>query len=188
MKHWLSFVTGAFVGISILSVIYAAANQPHGESITVQPAPTAAPLVIQVAGEVQQPGIYTLPHGTRVQDAVQAAGGFTTEANQSGVNLAARLRDGVKVVIPGNFGSSAASEEESTPEAAEVNFPIDLNTATLEELDQLPGIGPSRAQDILDYREQQGGFSRVDEIKEVPGIGDTTYERMKDLIFVDHLP
>lgn len=188
MKHWLSFVTGAFVGISILSVIYAAANQPRGEVINILPAPTAAPLMIQVAGEVQQPGIYTLPRGARVQDAVQAAGGFTTEANQSGVNLAARLRDGEKVLIPGKTATRSESADESSPETVVVNFPIDLNTATLEELDQLPGIGPSRAQDILNYREQHNGFSQVEEIKDVPGIGDTTYERMKDLIYVENLP
>jgi len=200
MKSWQSIVfgvvSGSFIGIILLSVIYLVSRQPQGLPITLLPAPTQAPIIVQVVGEVANPGVYSLPPGSRVQDAVNAAGGFTDKANQAQVNLASHVKDGEKIRIL----QTSAAVDEATQEPSGVNdspkgisIPgevplIDINTATLEELDSLPGIGNSRAQEIIRYREEHGGFKSVDELKEVEQIGDAIFEQIKDLVTVEPGP
>jgi competence protein ComEA len=147
---------------------------------------TGAPharVVIDIVGAVRQPGLYRLQQGSRIADAVARAGGATRKADLAQVNLAAPLADGQQVIIPkrgpagtvlpGASGSSATS----IPTA-----PVQLSTATIEQLDTLPGIGPATAQKILDYRTKHGAFSSVDELDAVPGIGPKRMDELRDLV------
>lgn len=144
--------------------------------------PAAAKLlVIDVAGAVRHPGLFRLQAGSRIDDAIAAAGGPTVKAQLDAVNLAAPIADGEQVVVPGrgSVGTPAASPPAagSSPSA-----PLDLNTATAEQLDSLPGIGPVTAQKILDYRQAHGAFHSVAELEGVPGIGPGRLSQLKGLV------
>jgi competence protein ComEA len=136
-------------------------------------------LVVDVAGAVRRPGLYSLHSGSRIDDAIAAAGGATRKAQLDAVNLAAPVADGEQVVVPrrGPAGVAVASPAGSSPSA-----PLDLNTATLEQLEALPGIGPVTAQKILDYRQEHGAFHSVDELQGVPGIGPSHMAQLKGLV------
>lgn len=140
------------------------------------------PLVVQVSGAVATPGMYSLPGGARLGDLVDAAGGLSSEADLSTLNLAARIDDGEAIEI------RAISETESTPSqnAAGPAAPlININTATLEELDSLPGVGPVIGQRIIDYRESNGPFQSVDELEEIDGISTSLIRELEPLVTVD---
>jgi len=154
------------------------ALQPRGTPILLEPLPTPAPLQIHVTGAVQNPGMYTFPPGARVAEAITRAGGLISEANPDAVNLAAVLRDGQQVYVP-RHGEEAPSVLSTDRQGL-----MDLNTATLEELMELPGIGPEKAQDILSHREQLGGFNKIEELMDVPGIGQATFDQLKSLVTV----
>jgi competence protein ComEA len=135
----------------------------------------ASDLVVDVTGAVERPGVYRLPAGSRVEDAVKRAGGATAKAKLEAVNRAARLADGQQVVVPERVpaGASVAiggGEEEG---------PISLGTATVEQLDTIDGIGPVTAQDIVDFRDQHGGLASVDQLDQVSGIGPATMESLR---------
>jgi competence protein ComEA len=164
------------------------ASSPAGsESQPLRPAGPAAHadtgvLVVHVVGAVRRPGLYRLPAGSRIADAVRRAGGPTRRADTELVNLAAPVADGVQVVVPrkappaGAAGDLGEDSGSSAPQG-----PVHLNTATLEDLDALPGVGPVTAQKILDYRQEHGAFSSVDELDAVPGIGPARLEELRDL-------
>jgi len=139
-----------------------------------------AKVVVHVAGAVRRPGVYTLRADARVDDAVERAGGARRRADLSGLNLAAKVEDGRQVLVPVRAapGSAAAS---SPAEPAE-GQPLNVNTATLEQLDQLTGVGPVTAQNILDAREERGGFSSIEELGEIPGIGDVRLATLREEI------
>jgi competence protein ComEA len=152
------------------------------------PPPTAAAgvsglpssrVVVDVVGAVRRPGLFRLAQGSRIADAVARAGGATAKADLAQVNLAAPLADGEQVVVPrrGTPGTAAESAAPGTPAG-----PVQLSTATLEQLDTLPGVGPATAQKILDYREKHGAFSSVDELDAVPGIGPKRLDQLRDLV------
>ena len=188
MKTWQSVLLGILLGVLITAAILVTMRLSTGTSVTLPPITTPAPFLIQVDGAVLHPGLYTLPSGSRVQDAVAAAGGVSAESNTSSLNLAARLKDGVKVIVPFQVVANPTSPPDSkalNTAPAAPSFPIDLNTATLEQLDTLPGIGPTRAGDIIRYRDQHGGFQQIDELKEVRGIGEVTFEALKDLVTIN---
>ena len=137
-----------------------------------------ARVVVDVVGAVRRPGLYRLEQGSRIADAVARAGGATPKAELSQVNLAAPLADGEQVVVPKRGAAGAA-----LPGAAgSPSAPIQLSTATLEQLDTLPGVGPSTAQKILDYRTKHGAFSSVEELDAVPGIGPKRLDQLRDLV------
>ncbi len=152
------------------------------------PTPTLPPIQVYVCGAVSYPGVYALPAGARVVDALQAAGGADEEADLSQVNLARRVRDEEQIYIPCRGEPTRAIPGADSPPtpvgAAPQPAKVDINTAGLAELDGLPGIGPGYAQRIVDYRTSHGPFRSTDEIQNVPGIGPTTYSRIKDLIVV----
>jgi competence protein ComEA len=157
-----------------------AAPQPPAASIEVQPS-TGGRVVVDVAGEVERPGVYKLPASARVEDALEEAGGPTRRADLSQINRAAKVDDGRQILVPARArrGESVAS---SGPAAADA--PINLNTATLEQLDTLDGVGPATAQKILDYREEHGGFSSVDELDQIPGIGEKRLATLREKVRV----
>lgn len=145
----------------------------------------AAPprLVVHVVGAVRRPGLYRLAHGARIADAVRRAGGATRRADLSLVNLAAQVSDGTQVVVPRRVAVVAGPAGEAEAEApAAPGGPLHLNTATLEQLDGLPGVGPVTAQKIVDYRQQHGAFSSVDDLDAIPGIGPARLEQLRELV------
>jgi competence protein ComEA len=137
----------------------------------------APPVVVHVVGAVQLPGLYRLARGTRVADAVARAGGATAKADLALINLAALVSDGQQVVVPARAPPGAA------PSAGEASGrPVHLNSATIEQLDALPGVGPVTAQKIVDYREKHGAFSTVRELDAIPGIGPARLEQLTELV------
>ena len=136
---------------------------------------TAPRLVVDVAGAVRRPGIYRLATGTRVDDAVAAAGGGTARADIAAVNLAAPLSDGEQVLVPARGAAGAAG-------ASAGSTVVDLNSATAEQLDTLPGIGPSTAAKIVAYRQQHGAFHSLAELDAISGIGPSKLAELKGLV------
>ena len=143
-------------------------------------------ITVDVKGAVKLPGIYDLPVGSRVHDAVQRAGGLTEEADSKSLNLAQKVSDEALVYVP-TKGEEAASQQTAsgTPPSTSKDKKVNLNKASLEELKQVKGLGGKRAQDIIDHREANGKFKSVDELKKVSGIGAKTIEKLKDYVTVD---
>jgi competence protein ComEA len=137
---------------------------------------SAGDVVVDVTGAVVRPGVYRLPGGARVTDAVERAGGATGKAMLEAINLAARLADGQQVVVPKKAPHGASL---ATAGTAGEEGPISLGTATVEQLDTIDGIGPVTAQDIVEFREQHGGLSSVDQLDQVSGIGPATMESLR---------
>ena len=137
-------------------------------------------VVVHVAGAVRRPGVYKLPAAARVDDAVARAGGATGRADLGGLNLAAKVEDGRQVLVPERARPGAVAAPAAVGAAPAPGQPLNLNTATLEQLDLLSGIGPLTAQKILDFREERGGFGSVEELAEVPGIGDKRLASLRE--------
>ena len=143
-------------------------------------------ITVDVKGAVKSPGIYDLPVGSRVNDAVQKAGGLTEQADSKSLNLAQKVSDEALVYVPAK-GEEVASEETGSgaPSSTSKDKKVNLNKASMEELKQVKGLGGKRAQDIIDHRESNGKFKSVDELKKVSGIGAKTIEKLKDYVTVD---
>ena len=143
-------------------------------------------ITVDVKGAVKSPGIYDLPVGSRVNDAVQKAGGLTEQADSKGLNLAQKVSDEALVYVPSK-GEEVASQQAGSgaPSSTSKDKKVNLNKASLEELKQVKGLGGKRAQDIIDHREANGKFKSVDELKKVSGIGAKTIEKLKDYVTVD---
>lgn len=143
-------------------------------------------ITVDVKGAVKSPGIYDLPVGSRVNDAVQKAGGLTEQADSKGLNLAQKVSDEALVYVPSK-GEEVASQQAGSgaPSSTSKDKKVNLNKASLEELKQVKGLGGKRAQDIIDHREANGKFKSVDELKNVSGIGIKTIEKLKDYVTVD---
>jgi competence protein ComEA len=187
MKEWWKIAFGVLCGLLGAGLILLVARQPRGEAIRLLPPPTPAPLIVHVDGAVAQPGVYTLEAGSRVQDAIQVAGGLKPEANTASLNLAATLQDGSRVLVPtlpppvtpDVSGGAPPSRFSASP-----SNPVNINTASQAELESLPAIGPSLAQKIIAYRQANGPFQSIEEIMEVSGIGQKTFDLIKDLITI----
>jgi competence protein ComEA len=150
------------------------------------PPPVAAPaakpvVVVDVAGAVRRPGLYRLDEGARVADAVARAGGTTRKAELDGVNLAAKVADGEQVVVP-QRGAGVSAAAAGGGAATVPTGPVHLNSATAEQLDTLPGVGPVTAQKIVAYRQEHGGFRSVDELDAISGIGPAKIEQLRGLV------
>lgn len=153
------------------AVVGAAAEQSGGEA--------SSAICVYVCGAVKCPGVVELPAGSRVNDALEAAGGFAEDASRDHVNLAARVTDGEKLFFPTCEEAASAAEEKSGDGL------ININTASAEELCALPGIGASRAEDIIRYREREGAFETCEDIMKVTGIKTSVYDKIKDRIKVN---
>ncbi len=194
MKNALYVLLGVMAGFILAGTLVFVSRAPAGEAIILQPAPTQAPIAVHVIGAVPRPGLYELPEDSRVQDAIDAAGGLLAEADENAFNLAALLEDGQQLDIPYKFGSApendtgssdlpSSSESENSTDDPNTEL-VNINTATVEELDSLPGIGPTTAQKIIDYRTENGPFSVIEDIMNVSGIGPATFEDIQALITV----
>lgn len=171
-------------------------SAPSPQAASASPSASApSQIVVDVCGAVARPGVYTLPPDARVCDAVDLAGGATADAELSAVNLAARVADGQQIAVPrkgaagsaGQAGGGAATAgggQDGDASAGGAAAPLDLNTATLEQLDALSGIGPATAQKIIAFRDTNGGFASVEQLLDVPGIGEVKFAALKDLVTV----
>lgn len=173
MKIFLYITYGVLIGLLVAGIVWLAASPPRGEAVTLLPTSTPGMLTVYVSGAVATPGVYTLPVGSRVDAAVQAAGGLLPQAELSNINLAMIVEDGQQIDIPGIVDTSHVNAGR-----------VDINTATVDELDTLPGIGPTTAQSIVDYRLQNGPFQVIQDIQNVPGIGPATFAQIQDYINV----
>lgn len=156
-------------------------------------------IVVHITGEVNYPGVVVLKEGARVVDAIEAGGGETDEADLSSLNLAYMLSDGEKIYVPNKEETSQESQEreyitsakdnseqsEKGAKSTGTNFKININTAKQEELTQITGIGESTAKKIIEYRTQNGKFKSIEDIKNIPGIGDSKFNAMKEEITVN---
>jgi competence protein ComEA len=188
------------VGVVALAAIVAGwwllAGRPHASTVPrspalslAVPATSASPhpavrVVVDVVGKVRRPGVYRLPNGSRVDDALAAAGGALPGVDLSRLNLARKLADGEQVAV-GVSGAAAAAGPPGTGAASgAASGPIDLNTATVQQLDTLPGVGPVLAQRIVDWRTEHGRFDSVDQLQEVSGIGPSRLADIRSLVTV----
>jgi len=191
MKSIFNVLIGILVGLLFAGGLWLISREPQGESVVLRPAPTPEGVVVYITGAVVRPGLYSLPEKSRVGDAIDAAGGFLADAEKSEFNLAALVEDGTQIDVPFVANSTAQATapfnviKTPTPIGTPANNLININTASLAELDALPGIGPTTAQKIIDYRNQNGPFASIEDIKRVPGIGNATYENIKNLITVE---
>ncbi len=203
MPEGLSRTQLAVSAAILVAVVLLGARYLRGAPGAPEPAARPAPVarveparpgavVVHVAGAVRRPGVYRMRGGARVDDAVARAGGPTRRADLGQVNLAAELRDGRQVLVPARVGRGGAPGAGSAGSAAgpagsgvgAPGQPLDLNTATLEQLETLPGIGPALAAEILAAREERGGFGSIEELGEVPGIGEGRLAALREAVTV----
>jgi competence protein ComEA len=180
MKGSIRFIYGMLFGIFLTGIIFLIYKSYQGKPITILPTPTPSPIFAYVTGEIKSPGVYSLVEGSRVEDLIVLANGATSYADLFQINPAARLYDGQHLIIPAQ-GSS------STDRLIDVFHPLNINSATMAELDLLPGVGITKAGAIITYREEHGPFQKIDELLEVPGFGPALFEQLKLLITVNDM-
>ena len=164
-----------------------AASKPEVVAAKLEPvaeAPARSVLVVHVVGEVRRPGLYRLRDGARIADAVHRAGGALRDADLAAVNLAAPLVDGIQVFVPSRVAAGAVGPAGGAGSAGggAAGGLVSLSSATVDQLDELPGVGPVTAQKIIDYRTEHGPFASVDDLDAVPGIGPTRIEQLRELV------
>ncbi len=197
MKTWQGIVFGAFLGLAAAAVIMLVSAPPRGEPILLTPPPTPGLIQVYVTGAVNSPGVIALPRDSRVNDAITQCGGFTPEADLQSVNLAARINDGDRIIVVSyseqatrSAAAGTAAAQSPKGKSATVtptpDFPININTASQQELECLPGIGPSKAEQIVTYRQDHGPFKKIEDIQNVPGIGPTIFEKMSSFITINN--
>ena len=154
--------------------------------INVESSEIAKQIIIDISGEIKNPMVITLPEGSRVYQAIKIAGGLKSSADLSQINQAAILSDGEKIIIPKlGSNSQASTGNTNTVSNSGENKLININTANLSQLDAIQGVGPTTAQNIINFRNENGNFKKIDEIKNVTGIGDKTFEKLKGQISVN---
>jgi competence protein ComEA len=184
LRAILYMASGILLGLFLAALVWVVARTPSGEAVVLRPVPTDKPIVVHITGAVPRPGVYALPQGARVQDGISAAGGFLAEAEKTNINLAQSLEDGEKLDVPFIEGASPVLATPVPEVVSSTTELVNINIASIAELDTLPGIGPTTAQKIIDYRDQNGPFLNIEDIVNVSGIGPASYERLKDLITV----
>ena len=193
MKGWHYLILGVFTGLLAAGLVLLLVKKTEGQAVILNPPPTPAPLIVYVTGAVIQPGVYTVPINSRVNDAILAAGGPAAGADVSLMNLAAPLNDGERIWVPNQPTDTATPSaspiiNKPTPASPSQDHPLNINTATQAELETLPGIGPSRAQQIIAYRTANGLFMAPEDLLKVDGISNGIFSKIKDLIAVQPQP
>jgi competence protein ComEA len=192
------FGNRVLVGLAVLAGLGLLGG--YGVAMRARPRPTSVALsspgpqrqhharliYVHVGGAVAEPGLYRLRDGSRVDDAIRVAGGMLENADADALNLAAKVRDGDKVLVPakGAPGQAPAAGGSAAGGSASQGARVNLNTATAADLETLPGIGPALAERILTFRQQHGGFRRVEQLLDVPGIGPKKFEELRDLVTI----
>jgi len=179
----LILLVGIFLGLLGAGVLELISAKPRGQPVLLQPPPTASPLRVYITGAVQEPGVYTLPSNSIIQDAIDTAGGTLPEASLLSINLAAPVLDGQQIYITSAEGPSS-SPSSSISSVTTPSNKINVNTVQATELESLPGIGPSLAGKIVEYRQQNGPFMSIEELLNVPGIGPAKLEQIQHLIVI----
>jgi len=192
MKSWKWLLGGILLGL-LLSGLYRFVSLPQNDqgfilvtvtpNLTPEPSPTLSLIQVHVTGEVKLPGVYHLPEGAIVQDAIDAAQGPTEQAREDLLNLATKLTDGQRVYIPSLEQPEAAENDQRSMEIT-LETLVNINTADQEQLESLPGIGSVRAKAIIAYRTLNGYFLTIEDLLKVDGIGETTFDGLKQLITV----
>jgi competence protein ComEA len=195
LRQHRPYVLMLFLNLAVLIGVIFLLRHPEPRVINIStPAPHLTPLEtriqVQVSGAIVQPGVYSLTLGSRVSDALEAAGGARPDADLARLNLALKLSDGDAIAVPARVATTESNVTLTTPiagvpPAATPHLKININTATVEELDTLPRIGIVLAQRIVDYRAEHGAFKAIEDIKNVKGIGDGLFQDFKELITVE---
>lgn len=196
LKNLVLILLGILIGIGAVGIGQLFLKTTPSEGIKILPTETPTPVVVYITGAVRKPGIYALPEGSRLVDVVREAGGFKDTADPKAMDLAQLVMDGDKIDVPTtdedlastDFPDLVISDDglanavDTAPVAGDA---IDLNTATKAELESLPGIGPTLAQRILDYRDEYGDFYSVEELAEVPGISEALMNELTAYLTVE---
>ena len=182
-------IFGALVGLLIGGLLYLSTRQPSGVAVVLLPSSTPEPIAVFITGAVERPGVYRVPRDSRLVEVVALAGGFLEGADVTQLNLAEKVEDGQEINIPGPadvptpqlvIGGGGLLVTPTLPAGGLIN----INTATAAQLEGLPGIGPTTAARIVQYREENGLFERVDDLLKVPGIGPATLEEIRAFVTV----
>jgi competence protein ComEA len=189
MKTIVNVVIGILLGLLVGGGLFLTTRTPAGQAVVLLPSPTPIPIVVYVTGAVQRPGVFSLPRESRMVDAIKIAGGFAEGADLNQVNLAQLLVDEQRIIVPGlaNFATPELTIGgngllvTSTPPGG---TPVNINIASQELLEKLPGIGPTTAAAIVQYRLDNGPFLTIEDLLKIPGIGPTTLEELRGLITV----
>ena len=181
MKRFQILIFGVLLGLITGGVIVLISSYPSGTEIQILPAPTPKSPIVYITGEINTPGLYTMPKGSRIGDIIDVSGGLTKSADVSNINLAQILRDGEKIIIPDISVNVDNPNVEANPILKTF---VDINTAGVAELDTLPGIGLMKAEEILKYRNEHGNFDSIEEINNIPGIGPVIFSQIQNLITV----
>lgn len=192
MKTLWAVVFAVVISLLASGIVFLVSSRPHGKPVELLPPPTRAPIQVHMTGAVINPGVYELPPASRVRDGIAAAGGAASDADLSAINMAAFVEDGDQIRVPfvqslqnadaGEYTQPA--EETAVQHNAQSSGKVNINTATQQELESLPGIGPITAQKIITYRQENGSFDKIEALQKVSGIGPATFEKLKDLICV----
>lgn len=201
MKPWVQVIIGILIGLLAAGLIILIAypdpgipielSQPTDATGSQNPAvtPTLTDMLVQIGGQVRHPGVYSLSPYARLGELIDAAGGLTPQADQARVNFAAILEDGDYFYIP-EVDETVPESAKNAPSHSDANegnhiqYPLDLNTASQEELESLPGIGPAKAADIIAYREASGDFTTIEELTNVEGIGEATVDALREYLII----
>ena len=192
MKNLRGIAFGVVCGFLGVGLLLLATSQPWGEPVQLIPPPTPAPMIVHVAGAVNEPGVLSLQSGSRVKDAIEKAGGLADTADSSLINLAMLVNDGMQIWVPAvQIDPSSEHIPGITNQAQVPDHPgnlININTAPQVELETLSGIGPVIANAIIQFRLEHGPYKVIDDIQAVSGIGPVVFEKIKPFITIGGAP
>ncbi len=185
MKPWWSIPIGVLLGLIIAGILIYSTSPSRGKAVELHIPPTAAGMTVHIAGAVNHSGVYTLPIGSRVNDAITLAGGAKDEAYLDSLNLAAAVKDGQHIFVPWSYTTPTATKSPKiTPTASKSPF-ININFATQAELESLPGIGAVLSQRIIAYRTRYGAFKTLQDLLKVYGIKPATLQLIEPYVVVE---